>query len=62
MFATSNKKSMMIISLVMIGHLFASDWVDLGAPDPLEPTWEVNAISSSDLEISIQIKGFLKTI
>ena len=60
MFATSNKKSMMIISLVMIGHLFASEWVDLGAPDPLEPTWEVNAISSSDLEISIQIKGFLR--
>ena len=35
-------------------------WVDLGAPVPLEPTWEVNAISSSDLEISIQIKGFLR--
>ena len=58
MFTISNKKSMMIISFVMIGHLFASDWVDLGAPDPSEPTWDVNAISSSDLEISIHVKGF----
>ena len=60
MFTISNKNSMPIIFLVMIGHLFASEWVDLGAPDPSEPNWEVNTISSSDLEISIQLKGFLQ--
>ena len=37
MFTISNKNSMPIIFLVMIGRLFATEWVDLGAPDPSEP-------------------------
>ena len=44
----------------MVNYLFASEWVDLGAPEPSEPSWGVNAISSSDLEISLELKGFLQ--
>ncbi len=44
----------------MVNYLFASEWVDLGTPEPSEPSWEVNAISSSNLEISLELKGFLK--
>ena len=44
----------------MVNYLFASEWVDLGTPEPSEPSWEVNAISSSNLEISFELKGFLE--
>ena len=43
---------------MMVNYAFASEWVDLGAPEPLEPSCEVNVISSSNLEISFKLKGF----
>ena len=45
---------------MMVNYSFASEWVALGAPEPLEPSWNVNAISSSNLEISFKLKGFLQ--
>ena len=45
---------------MMVNFSSASEWVDLGAPEPVEPICEVNAISSSNLEISFKLKGFLQ--
>ena len=60
MFTIPKKKSLLIIFVMMVNYSFASEWVDLGAPEPLEPSCEVNAISSSNLEISFKLKGFLQ--
>ena len=60
MFTTFKKKSLLIIFVTMVNYAFASGWVALGTPDPSEPSWEVNAISSTNLEISFKLKGFLQ--
>ena len=57
MFTTFKKKSLLIIFVTMVNYAFASGWVDLGTPDPSEPSWEVNAISSTNLEISYKFKS-----
>ena len=60
MISSLNKILSKITFLLMINHLSASEWVDLGTPGPSEPSWEVDAMSASNLEISFQLKGFIK--
>ncbi len=43
----------------MVNHLSASEWVDLGTSEPSEPSWEVNSSSTSNLEISLELKGYV---
>ena len=59
MFSSYNKILPTIISLIMVNHLSASEWVDLGTSEPSEPSWEVNSLSTSNLEISLQLKGYV---
>ena len=59
MFSSYNKILPTIISLIMVNHLFASEWVGLGTSEPSEPSWEVNSLSTSNLEISLELKGYV---
>ena len=55
----SNKIFLAILATMML-RLYASSWVDLGESQPKPPTWNVNQISSENLEISFNLGGFHK--
>ncbi len=46
----------------MVSCLFAgvsaSEWVDMGGPRPSQPTWNVNSISESNIEVSFELNGY----
>ena len=42
----------------LLAGVSASEWVDMGGPRPSQPTWNVNSISESNIEISIELNGY----
>ena len=46
-----------MVSCLLAG-VSASEWVDTGGPRPVQPTWNVNSISESNIEISFELNGY----
>ena len=46
-----------MVSCLLAG-VSASEWVDMGGPRPVQPTWNVNSISESNIEISFELNGY----
>ena len=46
-----------MVSCLLAG-VSASEWVDMGGPRPSQPTWNVNSISESNIEISFELNGY----
>ena len=42
----------------LLAGVSASEWVDMGGPRPSQPTWNVNSISESNIEVSIELNGY----
>ena len=42
----------------LLAGVSASEWVDMGGPRPSQPTWNVNSISESNIEISFELNGY----
>ena len=49
--------TILILSLIVSG-VFARQWVDTGTPRPSEPSWDVDALSAGEIEISFDMGGY----
>ena len=49
--------TILILSLIVSG-VFARQWVDTGTPRPSEPSWDLDALSAGEIEISFDMGGY----